>query len=158
MSIRACNRCSGTTKLGLRCKLRTCKSKLCWLHLKSIHGLRIKKSKITGAFDGLWTLKDIRNGENIGPYDGELLSYDPKNNYSLELDKNHFIDGKKTDSSYTRYINTCKLENRRRKQCSENNAAFIVNRHNKTARVKAKQNIKANSEILASYGWNYPIY
>ena len=34
MSVRTCDRCTGTTKAGNRCRKRTCRSGLCWQHLK----------------------------------------------------------------------------------------------------------------------------
>ena len=105
MSVRECQRCEGKTAKNLRCKNRTCKSSLCWQHLKKLHNLRIKPSNIIGAHDGLFTLRDIREGANIGPYTGKLRRHNPNNDYVIELDKRHFIDGIKINSSYVRYAN-----------------------------------------------------
>jgi hypothetical protein len=46
--------CTAHTKSGALCKQRTAKGQYCWAHLRSIRGLRIKKSGAPGAGFGLF--------------------------------------------------------------------------------------------------------
>ena len=74
MSVRTCDRCTGTTKAGNRCKNRTCRSGLCWQHLKKVKNLRIKPSQIPNAGLGLWTTKRFKANEKVDVYSGEELT------------------------------------------------------------------------------------
>ena len=47
--------CVATTKAGARCRLRTTRGQVCWVHLKHKRGLRVKKSGVAGL--GLYTTK-----------------------------------------------------------------------------------------------------
>lgn len=155
-SIKRTNRCIAITRrrgLNTRCKHTTTKSKYCWQHLKALQGLRIMKSKLPGAGQGLYTTKPIKKGADICRYTGDrVVTYDKDyaNPYALQI-KEHpptYIDSSRTDSGPGRYANDC------RSQC-KNNAELVYHTERKTAALVALRDIKPNEEIRCSYGKKY---
>ena len=141
--------CGSPTKGGRRCSRRTAKGTLCWQHGMSVHGLRVKKSQIRGGGLGLFTTKTIKKDKLIDKYKGEKLNTDQLNRrypgdqtaqYVVQVgDKNSYIDGRKTDSSYARYANA-----------KQNNNAEL--RHTSTGvNLESKKKIKTNTEIITRY-------
>ncbi len=72
--MKECSQCMANTKEGRRCKNRTCKSGLCWIHLKRDKGLRIKPSSVQGLGQGLFVTRKFKKNERITEYTGERLS------------------------------------------------------------------------------------
>ena len=56
---------------GPRCRKRTARGKMCWIHLKKLKGLRVKKSK-HGL--GFFTIRDIKPNTLITPYKGTKMT------------------------------------------------------------------------------------
>ena len=158
MSIRECDRCTGKTKAGERCRNRTCRGKKCWQHAIKEDGLRVKKSEIPGAGMGLFTAKRFKAGEKIGNYTGEKLSRTqvhkryPGNVTAPYVLCNGTgpqapcVDGRKSNSSLTRFINDSRGTNKK------NNAKFFKNGFG--MKVMGKP-IPKGKEIYASYGYSY---
>ena len=113
---------------------------------------------IPGGVLGLWTDHDIKKGEYIGEYLGKILTpkqaKNVKSKYLFDVTgkvpgsskrKSLFVlDGKnKKDSSFVRYSNAANT-------IGEQNAYF--EQRDKRIFLRARKNIKANTEILTWYG------
>lgn len=164
MSERECDRCHAQTDAGTRCKNRTCTTgTYCWIHLKKIDHLRVKPSQIPHAGLGLYTTEDIHvpRGQEVPiiEYTGEHLTKrqldrrypgDTLAAYAIQIgDSNRYIDARSTQSSVARYANDCRGS---RRQC---NATLEARDHDTRSFLTADRNIRANHEILTSYGPNY---
>ena len=157
-SIKECDRCLATTKSGARCKLRTCRGKKCWIHLKSIDKLRVMTSGIPNAGMGLFTLKDIKKNDKIVRYQGDHLTQaqvdarypgDVTAQYVYCGNSRNCIDGRKTNSSVGRYSNDARGSNQR------NNARLVWDSQRRQANLRATRKINLGREVLASYGPAY---
>ena len=112
-SVKECQRCTGTTKSGARCRKRTCRGTLCWQHLKKQEGLRVKKSTIPGAGLGLFAAKPFAKGKQVAPYVGEKMTkaqvdkrYKGKTaEYVLCQNKKKCVDARKTNAGAARFAN-----------------------------------------------------
>lgn len=155
MSIKVCQRCTGVNRNGQRCKRNTCRTDLCFQHLRIIEGLKIKPSNITGADLGLWAARDFAIRSNIVRYTGEESLVPIHGNYVLEINNNLFIDAKNTNSAAGRYINDCRTPDIRMGNCRSNNAKFSYDYHNRKANIKASRNIPNGAEIYIPYSRNY---
>ena len=151
--------CKGKTAKGERCKRRSQKSGMCWTHLAKEQGLKIKKSQIPGAGDGLYATKEWNRGNNITEYGGDRVELDNNGNdvrtgqpwrsqYGLQIKKHPltFIDARKTNSAPGRYANTARGSEFR------NNAQLVYDRNGRKAHVRAAQRIEPNQEIFVPYG------
>lgn len=151
-------RCSAETKHGERCKnTTTVYPSMCWLHTRQKLGLAVAESTIPESGNGLFTLKDIKKGENITDYTGkESDTNDPNNDsgYVFQAGNDRFIDGESTQSSLGRYVNDCGNVKRRKKACV-NSRFSISSKKGRPVFVKATKNIKKGSEIFLSYGPSY---
>ena len=114
-----CPRCKGVNKNGKQCKRRTCQRfPYCWAHLRSILKLKVAKSTIPNANQGLFTLKNIKKGDKIVEYDGELKTqaeFDKKpSDYGLKFKKDVIIDAVNPRfSSVGRYANMCRSRDKK---------------------------------------------
>lgn len=159
-TVRDCVRCSALTVRGIRCKRNTCKyTKYCFQHAWKKEGVKIKKSKIPGAGDGLFAAKDFKAGETVADYGGEIINAAEHNrrngNYSLQISRNKFIDGRSTQSGLGRWVNDCRAVTRRGGHCRRNNAKLQVHARSRRGRVRATRRIRAGQEIYAGYGRAY---
>jgi len=150
-SKRTCSQCTATTAKGTRCRKRTCRSGLCWLHLKRDEGLRIKPSSVPGAGLGLFATEDFRHTDKIAPYTGEQLTRaaieerygDERGEYVLCRDSKRCIDSRATNSSAARFANDSRGTDFR------NNARF------RALRLEATRRIRPGDEIFVAYGKDY---
>lgn len=161
MSTRDCDRCHADKKSGGRCTRRTCAyGTYCWQHSRSLLNLRIKKSGIPGAGNGLFTTIDRRKGDTVAEYTGKVVPASKflddkyKSAYGYQVDKNTVIDAKSTQSALGRYANDCRS---RARGCKTNNAKFAKHKRRGkwSVRLKAKRNIKKGEEVFVSYGRSY---
>lgn len=169
--LKECERCEAiNSSTGVQCKNRTCKSKFCWIHLKSQRGLRIKPSS-TGFGDGLYTTRRIAPNSRIGTYGGQEMSKarvdrlyrreDPK--YVLCASQK-CVDGRKTNSSAVRYANSARGTGRRNNtRLSTSYAIRAPYGANDTypifqLRSQNNRSIAAGTELLTSYGGDYTGY
>ena len=150
-SRRACGQCTATTAKGNRCRKRTCRSGLCWQHLKRDSGLRIRPSGVPGAGLGLFAAAGFKRGDVIAPYEGEKLTRrrvderygDERGEYVLCRDSKRCIDSAATNSSAARFANDSRGTDFR------NNARF------RALRVEATRRIRPGDEIFVAYGKDY---
>ena len=73
----------------------------------------------------------------------------------LQVNKNKFIDAKKTSSSAGRYANDCRTKNVRKGNCRGNNAKLSYDNRNERANLKASKAIHMGDEIFVGYSRGY---
>lgn len=149
--------CSATAASGNRCKLRTTKSEWCWIHLKKLHNLRVKKSNIPNANMGLFVAKNkIKPRSRVVEYTGTTSSEPIQGDYVLEVSSNHFIDAQHPKNT-ARFANKCTIANKRSGYCRGNNAKFTADRRTNKAYLSALKGIQPNEEVYVDYGRDFVI-
>lgn len=121
--------------------------------------LHIKPSLLPNAGKGLFTNRDIKKGELIVEYKGEIISWkecveraqNDMYGYMFFINNKHCIDAYLTPEALARYANDAKGLSRIKG--ISNNAVYAI-KDNK-AWIQATKNIKAGSEIFVSYGTDY---
>ena len=148
-SIRKSQVCEAQTAKKQRCRNRTARGKMCWVHLKKLKGLRVKKSR-HGL--GLFTTRDIHKNKIIVPYKGEAMTkkqvaerYPKKDGRYVICTRtgDRCIDARSTTSGVGRFANTAKGSKK------TSNARFTNALNIKS---RKKRHIKAGAQILVSYG------
>ena len=150
-SRRACGQCTATTAKGNRCRKRTCRSGLCWQHLKRDSGLRIRPSGVPGAGLGLFAAAEFKRGDVIAPYEGEKLTRrrvderygDETAQYVLCRDAAHCVDASASNASAARFANDARGSDKR------NNARY------RGFNIAATRTVRPGDEILVPYGREY---
>jgi len=121
--------------------------------------LIVKKSKIRGAGKGLFTTKDIKKGERIVEYLGEIVTEAELDRraekdiygYAFYISKKKCVDAYYTPKELARYANDAK--GLTKVKGVTNNCCYVV--YKNSGWIKAEKNILANSEILVAYGAEY---
>lgn len=172
-----CPQCVATKNDGShRCKIRTCKyHPKCWIHTQKQDGLKIDKSGIRNAGQGLYTLKPIDAHKKIANYTGERISgAELRKRYGKGTGKytvrvgatGTYIDAAKQPSGMARWANDPRGSGK------QPNARLEVNTHSlrdPTAKVRivstkkidpepetnSKGKRESRKEILVKYGSNY---
>lgn len=169
-----CPQCVATKNDGsTQCKIRTCKyHPKCWIHTQGQDKLKIDKSTIPNAGNGLFTLKDRDTDEIIAKYLGQRINVKELNKrygkglatYATRVGRTGtYIDAAKTPSGMARYANDVRGTNK------QPNAELRVTGKTKRAGVNlvAKRPIRTTSqrnskgkrenrkEILLDYGEEY---
>jgi hypothetical protein len=141
---------AGNTKV--RCKRMVTKGQLCYMHLEKLQHLRVKRSTIPNARNGLFTTVARKKQEKLADYTGQRISAAQakrsKSAYIFQPNKTTFIDARKSNEAVGRYANDGRSP-------AKNNSKLAYNSKAKTACVKATKNIQAGKEILVSYGPEY---
>lgn len=121
--------------------------------------LIVKTSTLPKAGKGLFVKRDIKKGERIVEYLGEVITEKELDEraendiygYAFYINKNRCIDAYYTPNEYARYANDArglvKIKG------VTNNACYEVWKNR--GWIKAEKNIKAGSEIFVSYGAEY---
>lgn len=155
-----CARCSGKTQDDHRCKKHTCKiPKLCWQHLAKEKNLKVKKSTIPNAGQGLFALKTFPKDTSLGEYKGKVMSreeFDKKygddgGQYGADLGPNKVVDAASTQSTVLRYVNGS--DNPKKKLPS--NTKFKVKGKNKAVEMRTTKKVEKGQEFLVPYGKGY---
>ena len=146
-------RCTAGVLSGEQCKARTAMGQYCWNHLRTIVGLRIKKSTVVGAGRGLWAARALKKGYRI-PYTGDRvpLTDEIGGAYFLQLTRHIGIDAARTNSGEGRWINDPRGTGLRP------NCAFHVYTPRGQPRigcVRTLRPIQAGEELMISYGPEY---
>lgn len=166
----ACVRCQANTANHTRCTRKTCKYGFqCWQHSIKNLGLKVKKSTIPGAGQGLFTAKRFDANSRMIEYKGEKLTKkeldrrypgDTVADYTIQVNRKWFVDARNSPtSSIARYANDAR-KNRTRQT---NNAKLVRHRIGKGATsardkvfIDAKSNpIPKDKEVLVNYHENY---
>ena len=119
----------------------------------------IKKSTIPGAGKGLFTKKDIKKGERIVEYLGEIvteaeLDRRAENDiygYAFYISKKKCVDAYYTPKEIARYANDAK--GLTKIKGITNNCCYVV--YKNSGWIKAEKNIPKGAEILVAYGAEY---
>lgn len=171
-----CGQCMAKTRRNRRCKYMSCLPfYYCKRHLKSECGLEIKKSQLPNGGNGLYSTIDRELNSFIASYEGPEIPLDvwrkvPYNNYGFEVSSSKrsqakvVIDGSSTSSSPGRYINMCRLMNRKGKHLSNGKSCTanvkVKKKFNKaqnkwTISLVAKRPIRPGDELFVGYGKNF---
>jgi len=146
-------RCTADNKKGTQCKARTAMGQYCWTHLRTITGLRIKKSTIPNGGMGLFAARNLRSYSRID-YTGDriALNGDIGGSYFLELTKKLGIDAARTNAGEGRWINDP------RGTAQRANCQFMVYTPKGKPRigcVRTTRPIEMGEELLIQYGASY---
>ena len=162
-------RCIGHCRNGRRCSRRSVIGcPYCYQHLKSDRHLRIKPSTIHNAGKGLFAEDStqapnaiiFRRNDNIIEYTGQNIDIDELNRryhhhtapYALQVRGDN--DPLYVDAATVRGVGS--LSNHR--AGNHQNARFVVNYQNNTARLRAIKNIRNGDEVFVNYGHQYRIH
>ncbi len=121
--------------------------------------LEVKRSKIPKAGKGLFTKRDIKKGERIVEYLGEIITDKECNKraendqygYVFYINKQKCIDAHHDTEALARYANDAK--GLIKIKGINNNSSYEVWKNR--GWITAEKNIKAGSEIFVSYGAEY---
>ena len=128
-------------------------------HKKIMSKLVVKKSTIPGSGKGLFTKRDIKKGERIIEYLGEIITEAEcnrraENNFSgyvFYISKRKCIDAYSDHKALARYANDAR--GLIRIKGIKNNCCYEIWKNR--GWINAEKNIKAGDEIFVSYGAEY---
>jgi SET domain-containing protein len=125
--------------------------------------LYLKKSLIPGAGKGLFVKNEIKKGEIVCEYEGEIVPWsvcekraeEGHEGYAFFITKNRCVDAYFTKEAIARYANDAKGIGR--VEGLKNNAQYEIKTRQGEKRVfiVAIKNIKPNDEVLVDYGKEY---
>lgn len=147
-------RCTANTKAGKHCKQRTAKGQFCWNHLRSERGLRIKKSTVPQAGQGLFAERDLPAGFDV-PYTGDRVRLRGPNDggtYYLEVTRATAIDAARTNAGEGRWVNDPRGTD------AATNCEFVMHTPpggERTAVVRTLRPVRKGEELLVKYGQQY---
>lgn len=121
--------------------------------------LKVKRSTLPGSGKGLFTRRDIRKGERVVEYQGEIINdrecarraQEDKIGYVLWINRHRGIDAYHCPDALARYANDAR--GLIRVNGIRNNSEYEI--EGGRGYIIATRNIKAGSEILVSYGAEY---
>lgn len=121
--------------------------------------LKIKKSTLPRAGKGLFTTKDIKKGEIICEYEGEIITWKEAirrndegiNGYVYYISEMVCVDAYYAKKTFGRYANDA--AGLTRKKGVRNNSVY--HEVKRKVFIKATRNIRAGEEIFVSYGRSY---
>lgn len=109
--------------------------------------LYVNKSTIPGAGLGLFAGEDIKAGDRISRYWGEVNGDNPDSSYLLDLEDGRYVDAKMATDCPARYANDARDD-------FANNAEFILT-GSVYAYIFSTRDISKGEEIFVSYGEEY---
>jgi uncharacterized protein len=125
--------------------------------------LYLKKSLIPGAGKGLFVKNEIKKGEIVCEYEGEIVPWsvcekraeEGHEGYVFFITKNRCVDAYFTKEAIARYANDAKGIGR--VEGLKNNAQYEIKTRQGEKRVfiVAIKTIKPNDEVLVDYGKDY---
>ncbi len=125
--------------------------------------LYLKKSLIPGAGKGLFVKNEVKKGEIVCEYEGEIVPWsvcekraeEGHEGYAFFITKNRCVDAYFTKEAIGRYANDAKGIGR--VEGLKNNAQYEIKTRQGEKRVfiVATRTIKANDEVLVDYGKDY---
>lgn len=121
--------------------------------------LEVRKSTIPGAGKGLFTLRDIKKGERVVEYLGEIITdkecdrraEKDQYGYFFYISKNKCVDAYHMPEVKARYANDA--SGLTKVKGIRNNCCYEV--WKRSGWILAEKNIKAGEEIFVSYGAEY---
>ena len=125
--------------------------------------LYLKKSLIPGAGKGLFVKNEVKRGEIVCEYEGEIVPWsvcekraeEGHEGYAFFITKNRCVDAYFTKEAIGRYANDAKGIGR--VEGLRNNAQYEIKTRQGEKRVfiVATRTIKANDEVFVDYGKDY---
>jgi SET domain-containing protein len=125
--------------------------------------LYLKKSLIPGAGKGLFVKNEVKKGEIVCEYEGEIVPWsvcekraeEGHEGYAFFITKNRCVDAYFTKEAIARYANDAKGIGR--VEGLRNNAQYEIKTRQGEKRVfiVATKTLKANDEVLVDYGKDY---
>lgn len=125
--------------------------------------LYLKKSLIPGAGRGLFVKNEVKKGEIVCEYEGEIVPWsvcekraeEGHEGYAFFITKNRCVDAYFTKEAIARYANDAKGIGR--VEGLRNNAQYEIKTRQGEKRVfiVATKTLKANDEVLVDYGKDY---
>jgi hypothetical protein len=155
--------CTAQTNSGAHCRQRTAIGQYCWAHLKSLEGLRVKKSDVPGGGRGLFAARALPAGKNI-PYTGDaicLRSDQAGGPYVLATRTDRAgntsgVDAARRNAGYGRWVNDPRGTGK------QANSKFVLHTprdsQQRIASVRTTKAVAEGEEILVAYGntyWRY---
>ncbi len=121
--------------------------------------LKVKKSNIPKAGKGLFIHRDVKKGERIVEYHGEIIDWKEcdiraerdEGGYVFYVNRKKCIDAFHTPEALARFANDA--EGLSKVKGIKNNCQYEI--YKNTGWITAIKNIKAGSEILVRYGGEY---
>ena len=119
--------------------------------------LRVKKSVLPDAGDGLFTTRPIKKGTRIVEYKGRVTSWKRVNHekgsnpYIFYVKRHHVIDAKPYKKAKARFANDAR--GLKRIKGIVNNSEYVED--GLRVYIEAKKDIPAGAEILVDYGREY---
>jgi uncharacterized protein len=174
MAKHACPQCVAKKNDGsTQCKIKTCKyHPKCWIHTQGQDKIKIDKSTIPNAGNGLFTLKNRDTDELIAKYTGKRVTKaylnkkygKGKATYAVRVGRTgNYIDAQDVPSGMARYANDVRGTNKRPNAelahtgKTKRAGVVIVAKH--PISVKREKNSKGKQEmrkeILLDYGKDY---
>jgi len=152
-----CEQCKAITKSGNRCKSRTCRQyPYCWIHLKSIDKLQVKRSTIAGAGLGLFYVgkKNFPKNKKIVDYSAKEITTrnNPNSDYVLKVSENRYLDSQDPSNYVGRYINDGRGNNNTR---FTKGTRIYTKNNRKVIPIYTTKVIKPNTELKLNYGRTY---
>jgi SET domain-containing protein len=125
--------------------------------------LYLKKSQLPGAGKGLYTDQEIKKGQEIVEYQGEVVPWSVveersakgEEGYAFYISERYSVDAYHTPWAMGRYANDAKGFGR--VEGLRNNSQYVIKRKKGERKVYivASRTIRAGSEILVDYGTDY---
>ena len=147
-------RCTANNATGNQCGSKTAKGQYCHNHMRVHEGLRVTKSLVARAGNGLFAARDFKKGDHIADYTGDrlVLRVDQAGGpYVLQMNKTSGIDAARTNTGYGRWANDARGTD------YSANTQFVLDNIRRTGRLKATKAIKKGDELFVGYGaayWN----
>jgi uncharacterized protein len=124
--------------------------------------LDVKQSNIKIGGDGIYIFEDVRKGDFIGEYTGDILKHNKNTcvgDYSISISNKYYINSQHfprcymamiNDAHGTKFKNNCEF-----KLITTDKHGKPLPENKRKVKIYATRNIKAGSELFASYGKNY---
>ena len=152
--------CTALTRFGDRCKNK-CLTLFpyCWIHLKSIDKLQVKKSQIQGGGKGLYYVgkKPFAKDKRIAYYSTKEITHQTNDDslYELQISKNRFMNADSKLTHVGRYINDTHNTNFKKNVRYGNSYNTSKVNDREAIPIITTRVIQPNSELYVTYGNQY---
>lgn len=144
--IKRTGQCIGHTAKGTRCKRKTARGDVCFMHLRGL-GLQIKKSTIPDSGLGVYSTRARKKNDYLTNYKGEKAPAGIKiqGDYVLQQGSKYY-DAKYSNSCVGRFLNDARGP--------KNNSRFSSG-YKYPISIRATKPIKKGDELFIPYGKAY---
>jgi len=142
---------------------------MCWQHTQIKQGVSVETSTIKNAGQGLYALKDFKEGQTIAPYKGEVMTKkqldarypgDTLAPYAVQIgNTRRYIDARKTNSGVARYSNDARNPKKNNAKLDKNGKRVVIKATKPikptSMRIPGKSKRKKAKEVFTDYSGNY---